>query len=181
MNGGRVRKPGLPGYIYVEHVGLVVPDLEQAVTFFRDVLGGDELYRSSRAGDRRFMEDAFDVGSDASFELAMMRLPPNLNIELFEWAVRDARPDRPRVSDPGGHHLCVYVDGIEAAMEYLHAFPGVRLLGEIKTVVGKSPVAGSRWIYFVTPWGLHMELVERARVANPPSLIAPTGRARQDV
>jgi len=36
---------GIPGTRNMDHVGLTVPDLEQAVRFFVDVLGADELFR----------------------------------------------------------------------------------------------------------------------------------------
>ena len=52
--------------------------------------------------------------------------------------------------------------------------PGVRVLGGRKEVGADSPlVAGNRWTYFVTPWGLLMELVDRSRVQNPPNLVGP--------
>jgi hypothetical protein len=51
---------------------------------------------------------------------------------------------------------------------------GVRVLGGRKEVGPDSPlVAGNRWTYFVTPWGLLMELVDRSRVQNPPNFVGP--------
>ena len=50
------------------------------------------------------------------------------------------------------------------------------MLGERKEVAGDSPrVAGNRWTYFITPWGLLMEIVDRSRVASPPRLVGPRG------
>lgn len=45
----------LPGYAFVYHVGLSVPDFDAAVEFFTVVFGARELYRSSRRGEGRFM------------------------------------------------------------------------------------------------------------------------------
>lgn len=164
----------LPGLQYVDHAAYTVPDLENAVRFFVDVLGAQELYRSRRGPDDRFMPTNFEVPPDAALELAMLRMPPNLNIELFEWSTGDRRTDHPRHSDRGGHHLCFVVDDVDAAAEYLAGVAGVRLLGERKEVAGDSPsVAGNRWTYFVTPWGLLMELVDRSRVADPPNFVGP--------
>lgn len=165
--------PAMPGFEFVEHIGLVVPDLDEAVTFFTDVLGATELYRSSRAGDRAFMRETFGVDADASLELAMLRWPPNLNVELFEWSVPDARTERPRLSDPGGHHICLRVASVAAVIGRLRAVPGVQILGELKVVGGDGPVAGSSWTYFITPWGLHMEVAERSAVRNLPNFVAP--------
>ena len=163
----------LPGYEFVEHIGLAVPDLNQASAFFVRTLGATELYRSRRTGDRAFMLETFGVDSEASFELAMLRLPPNLNIEFFEWRLPDPRRDWPRVADPGGHHICVRVADAAAAIQRLRSVPGVRVLGEMK-VVGAGPVAGSRWTYFITPWGLHMEIAERSAVQDPPNFVTPS-------
>jgi hypothetical protein len=69
--------------------------------------------------------------------------------------------------------VCVYVDDIDAAYAYLSAIEGVRMLGPIKTVPPGGPVSGTRWTYFCTPWGLQMELVNRAAVVDGPSLVSP--------
>lgn len=164
----------LPGIRYVDHAAFTVPDLDEAVRFFVEVLGAEELYRSRRGPDPDFMPENFDVPSDAVLELSMLRLPPNLNIELFEWHTQDQRLEHPRHSDRGGHHLCFVVDDVDVAVAHLRTIPGVRVLGERKEVGSDSPyVAGNRWVYFVTPWGLLMELVDRSRVSNPPRFVGP--------
>jgi catechol 2,3-dioxygenase-like lactoylglutathione lyase family enzyme len=158
----------------VDHAAYTVPDLDEAVRFFVEILGAQELYRSQRGPDASFMPANFDVPADAALELAMLRLPPNLNIELFQWQTADQRTEHPRHSDRGGHHLCFVVDDVDAAVAHLRRVPGVRILGDRKEVGGDSPtVAGNRWIYFVTPWGLLMELVDRSRVQNPPNFVGP--------
>nr|WP_179549322.1 VOC family protein [Herbiconiux flava] len=169
----------MPGLQYVDHAAYTVPDLDEAVRFFVDVLGAEELYRSRRGPDEHFMPANFDVPADAVLELSMLRMPPNLNIELFEWATGDRRTEHPRHSDRGGHHLCFVVEDVDAAAAHLAGVPGVRMLGERKEVAGDSPaVAGNRWTYFVTPWGLLMELVDRSRVADPPPLVGPADWTR---
>lgn len=164
----------LPGLRHVDHAAFTVPDLAQAVSFFVDVLGAEELYRSRRGPDPSFMPANFDVPSDAALELSMLRLPPNLNIELFQWRTEDQRTEHPRHSDRGGHHLCFVVDDVDQAIAHLTRVPGVRILGDRKEVGVDSPiVAGNRWTYFLTPWGLLMELVDRSRVQNPPNFVGP--------
>jgi catechol 2,3-dioxygenase-like lactoylglutathione lyase family enzyme len=155
-------------------VAFTVPDLTEAVTFFVDVLGAQELYTSRRGPDASAMPLNFDVPPDAALELAMLRLPPNLNIELFQWRTADQRTEHPRHSDRGGHHLCFAVEDVDKAVAHLTQIPGVRILGGRKEVGQDSPsVAGNRWTYFVTPWGLLMELVDRSRVQNPPNFVGP--------
>lgn len=166
--------PRIPGVRWADHIALTVPDLDEAVRFFVEALGAEELYRSTRGPDATFMPENFDVSQDAALTLAMLRMPPNLNVELFEWTTSERRVEHPRHSDAGGHHLCFVVDDVDEAVAVLREIPGVRLLGDRKEVAGDSPrVAGNRWTYFLTPWGLLMEIVDRSRVANPPRLVGP--------
>ena len=166
--------PRIPGVRYADHVAFTVPDLDQAVQFFVEALGAQELYRSTRGPDAQFMPENFAVPADARLTLAMLRMPPNLNVELFEWSSSDRRTEHPRHSDAGGHHLCFTVADVDQAVAVLRDIPGVRLLGDRKEVAGDSPrVAGNRWTYFLTPWGLLMEIVDRSRVADPPPLVGP--------
>jgi catechol 2,3-dioxygenase-like lactoylglutathione lyase family enzyme len=166
--------PRIPGLQYADHVAFTVPDLDEAVGFFVEALGAEELYRSTRGPDADFMPENFDAPQDAALTLAMLRMPPNLNVELFEWSGSDRRAEHPRHCDAGGHHLCFVVDDVDVALRVLATMPGVRLLGDRKEVGGDSPrVAGNRWSYFLTPWGLLMELVDRSRVSDPPALVGP--------
>jgi catechol 2,3-dioxygenase-like lactoylglutathione lyase family enzyme len=153
----------LPDFAYVDHVALTVPDLDPAVDFFCRVLGAVFLYRSASGpmpGGASMARD-FGVHPEASLAMAVIRLGPTMNIELFEWHAPDQSLAAPRSSDAGGHHLGLYVRSIEPAAAYLEQVPGVRLLGDVKTSPPGTPIGGSRWIYFLTPWGLQMELIER--------------------
>lgn len=171
---------GAAGVGHVDHVAFTVPVLDEAVAFFVEAFGAEELYRSTRGPDAGFMPENFEVPPDARLELAMLRMPPNLNIELFQWWSADRRVQFPRHSDAGGHHLCFTVADVDEAVERLRRIDGVRVLGERKQVGADSPrVAGNRWTYLRAPWGLLIELVDRSRVADPPDLVGPpwgTGR-----
>jgi len=69
---------GLPGLRRLDHVGFTVPDLDEAVRFFVQALGAQELFRSTRGPEPEFMPEHFAVPEDARLTLAMLRLPPNL-------------------------------------------------------------------------------------------------------
>ena len=71
-----------------------------------------------------FMPENFAVPQDARLTLAMLRMPPNLNVELFEWSSSDRRTEHPRHSDAGGHHLCFVVDDVDEAVAVLRDMPG---------------------------------------------------------
>ena len=161
----------LGGIRYVDHLGLTVPDLDEAVDFFVNVFGCEELYRSRRSNAAEYMVSNFAVDPAASFTLSMLRCEPNLNIELFQWSAPDQRTAQPRASDNGAHHLSFYVEDVDNAVAQLAGLDGVVLLGTPKTVEAPSPLAGSRWVYFLTPWGLRIELINRSKVVAPLRLI----------
>ena len=153
---------GIPTARSVEHVAFTVPDLDEAVAFFVDVLGADELYRvgpfSDAEGD--WMEVQLGVDRRASCEVAHLRLGPNLNLELFTWSTPDQRTEAPRPSDVGAGHIAFFVDDMAAAADYLASQPGVRVLGEMQTIE-EGPSAGYQWLAFEAPWGLALEIMSR--------------------
>jgi hypothetical protein len=64
----------------------------------------------------------------------------------------------PQPSDVGGHHLCLLVDDLDAAIAELGRHPDLRIYGT-PGKVSAGPHAGGRWIYFRTNWGLQIELI----------------------
>lgn len=165
----------IPGLRHADHIAFTVPDLDAAVGFFVEAFGAEELYRSRRGPDGDFMVTNFGMPADAALELSMLRLPPNLNLELFQWYGSGLSTEMPRHGDAGGHHLAFVVDDVDLAVEHLRTFPGVQVLGEVKEVAADSPVvAGNRWTYLRSPWGLLIELVDRSRVVDPPPFVGPS-------
>jgi catechol 2,3-dioxygenase-like lactoylglutathione lyase family enzyme len=150
---------GLPGLRGGDHVGITVPDLEEATRFFVDVLGAERFYDlGPMAAEDDWMRTHLGVDPTARVErLRFLRLGTGLNLELFEYTAPDQRREPPLNSDVGGFHLALYVDDFEAALDYLRA-AGVDVMGE-PTRRTSGPSAGQTWIYFRTPWGLQLELV----------------------
>ena len=152
---------GIPGALAVHHVAFTVPDLDQAVDFFIEVLGAELLYRIGPVEDKEgdWMTRQLGVDRDAAAHIAMLRLGPVTNLELFEYTAPDQRRELPRNSDWGGHHLAVAVADVDTAVAYLRAQPGVEVLGEPQTITDGGPIHGDRWVYFRTPWGLQLEVL----------------------
>lgn len=153
----------IPGARAIDHCGFVVPDLEQAVAFFSEVLGAALLWRSERTG-------LGEVGAAATFaaapgaepKLAMLRLGPNLNVELIEYGVPDDERRVPPSSDYSVGHLAFAVDDVTSAGTYLRT-KKVRMLAGPRTN-REGPNAGQQSWFFLTPWNLALELVERPAV-----------------
>ena len=150
---------GMPGLRGTDHIGFTVPDLDQAVRFFVDVIGCEAFYDLGPfQSDGDWMTEHLNIHPRAVMRrLKFLRCRNGSNFELFEYESPDQNRTQPRNSDVGGHHLAFYVDDMAAALEHLRRH-GVRILGE-PTVRESGPSGGQTWVYFLSPWGMQLELV----------------------
>jgi len=151
---------GLPGMAGIDHVGITVPDLAEAVDFFTGTLGCTAFYPLGpfSGGDTTWMEDHLNVDPAAVIEaMRLIRCANGANIEVFQYEAPEQDTTPPRNSDVGGHHLAFYVTDMAAAVAYLRD-AGLTVLGE-PTTMTDGPSAGETWVYFLAPWGLQLELV----------------------
>ena len=167
---------GLPGMRRMDHIGFTVPDLEAAHGWLVDVLGATYLYElgpfSHPDEDDDWMVTHLRVPPRATMRNRWYRVGGETMFEVFEYSSPDQRDAIPRNSDIGGHHVALYVDDIDVAIEHLRAHDVEVFDGP---TASKGPAEGNRWIYFRAPWGLQMELVsyphgkafERDRVVEP--------------
>ena len=155
-----VAQPKVPTLRAVDHVAYTVPDLHQAVQFFVDHFGAGLIFFDGPFVDQSGpgMGRRLGVHPRARCTIAMIRIGKHHNIELFEYVAPEQRGELPRNSDIGGHHLAFYADDIDTAYEYVRAIPGVVVREGPNEVDAAAPVAGQRWFYFQTPWGMQLEL-----------------------
>jgi len=147
----------LPGLRRVDHVGFTVPDLDQAHDFLVDVLGCEYLYSLGPfVHDDDWMATHLDVHPRAEMRNRFYRCGGETILEVFQYDAPDQRTTPPRNSDIGGHHVALYVDDLDAAIEHLRA-AGVEVFAGPTASTG--PAEGNRWIYFRSPWGMQFELV----------------------
>jgi catechol 2,3-dioxygenase-like lactoylglutathione lyase family enzyme len=152
--------PRVPTMRAVDHVAYTVPNLDEAIGFFVEHFGAELIFT-----DGPFVDDGSDgmrrrlnVDPRATCSLAMLRLGQHHNVELFEYQAPEQQSTPPRNSDIGGHHLAFYVDDIDAAFDYVRSIPGVTVQEGPNGVSADAPVAGQRWFYFQSPWGMQMEM-----------------------
>ena len=128
-----------PGIRGTDHVGVTVPDLDQATAFFTDVLGCQLAFTAGPfKSDDDWMQVHLNVDRKAEISrLRMLRCTTGSNIELFEYKASDQKPQPPRNSDVGGHHVAFYVDDMAKAVAYLNS-KNVKMLGD-PTAVGGGP------------------------------------------
>jgi len=150
----------MPGIRGINHIGLTVPDIAQAESFFTDVLACQKAtsFGPFRDDEGNFMQDLLDVDPRAVVEqISLMRCGNGSNIELFHYTAPDQKTVTARNSDIGGHHIAFYVDDIDAAAAYLKAKDIRTLMGPLP--VQDGPAAGQSIIYFFAPWGLQLEAI----------------------
>ena len=151
---------GIPTARSVDHLGLTVPDLEQAVEFFTTYLGCEVIWRYGPYGDDGdMMQRQLNVHPEATARIAFLRMGPTFNLELFEYSAPEQVKQVPKNSDYGGNHLGIYVDDFDAAVDYLRQVPGVVLQEGPNLNGGDDDPAGLSFCYFLTPWGAQVELV----------------------
>jgi catechol 2,3-dioxygenase-like lactoylglutathione lyase family enzyme len=155
---------GIPGLRGADHIGFTVPDLEEAVRFFVDVIGCDEVFSLGpfRDDDGGWMAENLNVDPRAIIPgIRMLRCKNGANIEIFEYEAKGQQRSQTRNSDIGGHHIAFYVEDMSSAVEHLRSH-GAQIQGEPK-VMTEGPNAGLSWVYFLTPWGMQLELVSAPR------------------
>jgi glyoxylase I family protein len=148
----------MPGLRRLDHIGFTVPDLDEAQHFLVEVLGCEYLYSLGPfSDDGDWMADHLNVHPRATVpQNRFFRLGGQAILEVFAYTAPDQRPEPPRNSDVGGHHVALYVDDLDAAVAHLHAH-GVKVLGG--PTASRGHHLGQRWVYFLAPWGMQFELV----------------------
>lgn len=99
----------------INHVAVVVEDMEKALTFWRDALGMD-------------LHELRDVPAEKS-QVAFLPLPGS-EVELVKPTTDDSGIAKYLAKrGPGMHHICLEVDDIDAMMTRLRA-KSIRLINE---------------------------------------------------
>ncbi len=144
---------GIVSARHVDHVGITVPELNAAIQFFENALGADLLWKVGP-----FEETPTGVKIH-SVHLAMLRLGPNINVELMSFAADTQNRTMPSNIDYGATHIAFFVDDIEAAAKSLKEHGAELLKGPIEAEGDVKK--GERIRYFKTPWGAFMEILWR--------------------
>jgi catechol 2,3-dioxygenase-like lactoylglutathione lyase family enzyme len=155
-DGGR----GELGLVGADHVGITVPDINQAIEWFEDVMGAVAPLTFGPFSDPTgtFMHDLLGVDPRAVIsQITMLRLGHSAGIELFHYDAPDQLHTHPRNSDWAGHHIAFYVTDIDAAVEYMRSKGVEKFLGPFPVTGG--PAAGQSINYFRTPFGTFIELI----------------------
>jgi catechol 2,3-dioxygenase-like lactoylglutathione lyase family enzyme len=151
---------GQLGLVGMDHVGITVPNIGQAVAWFEDVMGCVAPLTFGPFSDPTgtFMQDLLDVDPRAVIhQITMVRCGRSANIELFHYTAPDQRTTFPKNSDWGGHHIAFYVTDLDAAVGYMVSKGAQKFDGPLPVTEG--PAAGQSINYFRTPFGTYVELI----------------------
>lgn len=153
-----VQRPMIRG---VDHVGLTVPDLAEAVAFLEAAFDCSELYRIGPfEPEDDWMNRHLGVDRSARIpEIVVMSIGDGARLELFAYEALDQNKEIPRNSDIGAHHIAFYTDDMPNAIARVEAAGGT-IMGEA-TSMTEGPTAGETWVYVLAPWGGQFELVTR--------------------
>ena len=165
-------KRGLPGLSHVDHVAITVPDLDKAVTFYSEVIGGTELYRIGpfdaatmpQMPDGRDWTQAHVNVPGAVLTIAMLQVGPNLMLELSSMTNQPiggrSRREFATTAAITSHSRWMILTRPSRTLND----HGLRVMaGPI--VLNEGPCAGLRVNYFLDPWGNQLEIVEYKKQA----------------
>lgn len=140
----------------VDHTGITVRSLREALTFWVGVLGFKHLYTTYFPNDP-FIENVVGVPG-AAITVAMIEGPGH-SIELLEYA---SPPDRnimkPRSCDVGSVHVAFQVDNLDAIIERVRR-SGWSPAGTPQTVM-EGDRSGLRLAYVRGPDGVTLEFLQ---------------------
>ncbi len=142
------------------HGGVTVTDLDQAVAFYRDILGFELAARRDATEDylREMHTQPF-----TKVRMAFMAIPNSATmIELIEYQGVETHAPAYQPSDPSTGHLCFLVDDIHAVDARLRA-AGVRSRSTGPVQITAGPNLGGWAVYFHDPEGYPIEFIQQAQ------------------
>lgn len=141
---------------YIQHVGLTVSNLDEALRFFRDLLGLEVTEPRETSGERPETLLGF---KDASLRLALVKIPDGNTIEVIEYFNPRGTKQDLRTCNPGVPHISLVVDDIEKMYEELSA-KGVKFVNP--PYWKGTSVAGAGWgvCFLRGPDGISFELMQ---------------------
>jgi len=141
--------------VWIDHLGIAVQDLQQTLSFFRDVLG--------------LHVEAPEEVTSQRVRAHFVHMGPS-SLELLEATAPDSAIARfVEKRGPGMHHVALRVEDIDAALVYL-AGRGIRLID-----TAARPGAEGARVAFIHPSATHGVLVElKQPAARVPSFRTPT-------
>lgn len=147
----------------LDHIGVTVPNIEEAETFLFDALGAEPIYETLNRTMPPFEGSAAEhmVQGPAGLKISrirMYKLGAGPTLELFEYDQVDDRRPALRGCDLGWQHIALYVDDIDAALARAVA-GGAEKLNDPWDLTRAESGPGNKFCFIKAPWGALIELI----------------------
>ncbi|APH03708.1 lactoylglutathione lyase family protein [Bacillus weihaiensis] len=141
------------------HIGLSVPDLDQALTFYKEVLGWYVIMEPSEVYNDdtpigEMCRDVFGNNWD-KFRIAHLATGDKIGIELFEFANNEQPKDNLEFWKTGIFHFCIQDPNIEELVEKIKAYGGKQRMPIREYYPGEKPY---KMVYVEDPFGNVFEI-----------------------
>lgn len=138
------------------HIGIEVPDLNEGLAFYRDLLGFEEAWRTFV--DAPFLGDLMGIPG-LSVTAVQLIVPGGSRIELMEYKPQ-GKIGGHAANNQGLNHLSFGVTDVQAAYDSLTA-AGIEFTTEPIVLEGDPtfPANGYTVAYFADPWGTSLEIL----------------------
>lgn len=141
------------------HIGLSVPNLEDAVRFYESVMGWytimppTDVHEEAETAIGKMCIDVFGSGWE-SFKIAHMATGDKIGIELFEFR-NNEKPETFEYWKTGTFHFCVQDPDIEGLTENIVAHGGKQRMPIREYYPGDKPF---KMVYVEDPFGIVFEI-----------------------
>ena len=141
------------------HIGISVPNLEEAVRFYQEVMGYYTIMEPSVVIEEKetaigqMCIDVFGEGW-GSFKIAHLSTGDKIGIEMFEFKNNET-PQEFAYWKTGTFHFCIQDPEIEALVETIKAHGGKQRMPIREYYPGEKPF---KMVYMEDPFGLIFEI-----------------------
>jgi len=150
------------------HVCITVPNLDEALKFYRDVLGFKSVFetRNDKADGRLLGFDREEIGLYAHHILATSAQPDQATeINLVEYTMPKTivgKGPYKQMNHVGITRLALLVESVDEAFKRIRTYDGVEIVCEPRDIVIREPelTFTSRWFSFRDPYGIFIAICE---------------------
>ena len=145
--------------IGLHHIGFTVPDMEEAVSFFKDVFGAVTIMECGSVDvDDDFMARRLGVPKGVKIaDQRVIQIGRGGSLELFQYSGVEGPQKLKHNGEVGAIDLSFEVEDAYGVAERMRE-AGVDLL-EGPTLIEGGPMDNLVWLYLRAPWGQYLEIV----------------------
>jgi catechol 2,3-dioxygenase-like lactoylglutathione lyase family enzyme len=160
------------------HIGISVPDLDEARAFYCDLLGFQEVWNIHVDEEMIDRIGAIDGGERIYNDGIQLLVPGGCRLEIQQYEPQGSQVPR-KMNDVGFNHLAFSVADLQYEYDRLKA-AGVEFLSEpIPMEFGDNhPISNRLHVYFNDPWGTRLQLLGPMPGKTPINDEKPASRTR---